>query len=93
MGVVAGIGELFPETTEVAAMVFSNAKRPFCSGGATSTSLTIKNDFPYFFRTINSDIINARATMDFVHEMGWRNIAILSSNDAFGQGCKVFKLE
>ncbi|HZW57708.1 MAG TPA: ABC transporter substrate-binding protein [Nitrososphaerales archaeon] len=54
------------------------------TSSATAGQLT--NSSPYLFRTVPSDNIQAQAVAAYVNAKGYSRVAIVTRNDAFGQG-------
>lgn len=57
---------------------------PIVSNIATSISLSNKNLYPNFFRTIPSDGVFVRALVDFILMYNWYYVSILSSSNWYG---------
>lgn len=57
---------------------------PQVSYAATASSLSIKSDYPNFFRTCYSDAKQAHAIAEFIKKVGWNQIAILNTLDSYG---------
>ena len=55
---------------------------PICSYWASSPSLS--EDFPYFGRAYPSDVIATQALPQMIKALGWSNIAVIHTNDAYG---------
>eukprot|EP01083_Nonionella_stella_P001232 3601_1 len=54
------------------------------SSGATSISLSDTSKYPYFYRTIPSDALQARGIILLCNEFNWTKIAIVYVNDVYG---------
>ncbi|KAI9136240.1 periplasmic binding protein-like I [Paraphysoderma sedebokerense] len=82
-GVSGIIGGYVSTATQVIALALNRYHIFQCSGSATLSDLSLKSDYPNFFRTIPSDAYQGRALAKYVHSMGWRQAAILAGNDAY----------
>lgn len=80
---VAVIGEVCSAATVAAAGVSTSSKLPLISPAATSPALS-GND--YFFRTVPSDKFQGKAAADLLTGRGYRNIAIVYEDAAYGYG-------
>ena len=54
------------------------------TSSATAGQLT--NSSPYLFRTVPSDNIQAQAVAAYINAKGYSRVAVVTRNDAFGQG-------
>ncbi|KAJ3349052.1 Metabotropic GABA-B receptor subtype 3A [Allomyces javanicus] len=84
-GSVAIIGELSSQISLAIALAANRYKLWQCSGASTSSALSDKANFPYFFRTIQDDPQQGVAMAYFLRSMGWRSVNTLSSSDSYGQ--------
>ncbi|KNE62763.1 hypothetical protein AMAG_07948 [Allomyces macrogynus ATCC 38327] len=84
-GSVAIIGELSSQNSLAIALAANRYKLWQCSGASTSSALSDKANFPYFFRTIQDDPQQGVAMAYFLRSMGWRSVNTLSSSDSYGQ--------
>ena len=57
---------------------------PICSYWASSPSLSSEARFPYFGRTYPSDVIATVALPEMIKALGWSNLAVIHTNDAYG---------
>ena len=55
-----------------------------CSYWASSPSLSSEARFPYFGRTYPSDVIATVALPEMIKALGWSNLAVIHTNDAYG---------
>ncbi len=86
-GVVATIGHSCSGATLAALPVYANAKIVTVSPSATTPSLTLSGQHPYFFRTIPHDLDQARLAADFVTgKLAAKKIAIIHDNGDYGKG-------
>ncbi|KAJ3365841.1 Metabotropic GABA-B receptor subtype 3A [Allomyces arbusculus] len=84
-GSVAIIGELSSQISLAIALAANRYKLWQCSGASTSSALSDKGNFPYFFRTIQDDPQQGVAMAYFLQSMGWKSVNTLSSSDSYGQ--------
>lgn len=80
--VAAIIGEGCSSATIAALPAVNNAKIPLISPSASSTALTIPND--YFFRVIPSDIYQGSFMAQTIYDRGIRNVAVFYTNEPYG---------
>ncbi|KAJ3058132.1 hypothetical protein HK102_010665, partial [Quaeritorhiza haematococci] len=71
--------------TQVVVAATGLAGIPVCDGSSTSPALSNKSEFQTFFRPLPPDNMQARAVIDFMKNQGWRQFAIIASEDAYGQ--------
>ncbi len=83
-GVIAIIGDLCSGSTLEALPIAAAAKIPVVS--ATSTNPKLSKASPYFSRTIPSDAFSSEFTADYLYKNNIRNLAIIHSKDAYGEG-------
>jgi ABC-type branched-subunit amino acid transport system substrate-binding protein len=77
------VGEVCSAATVAAAGVASTAQIPLISPAATSPSLSDKD---MFFRTVPSDKFQGQAGADLAHKKGFRNVAMVYEDAAYGWG-------
>ncbi|KNE69742.1 hypothetical protein AMAG_14283 [Allomyces macrogynus ATCC 38327] len=93
-GAVAIIGEVGSSVTIPLALATTNLGLWTCSGSATAPDLAATKGFPFFFRTISSDVEQGRFLARFVRLMQWHSVAVLYCSDAYGLGLSsVFREE
>lgn len=80
--VAAIIGEGCSSATIAAIPAANNAKIPIISPSASSTALSIPND--YFFRVVPSDIYQGSFMAQAIYDRGIRNVAIFYTNEPYG---------
>ncbi|KNE73273.1 hypothetical protein AMAG_17443 [Allomyces macrogynus ATCC 38327] len=84
-GSVAIIGELSSQISLAIALAANRYKLWQCSGASTSSALSDKANFPFFYRTIQDDPQQGVAMAYFLRSMGWKSVNTLSSSDSYGQ--------
>ena len=84
-GPSAVIGPFQSSIAEPAANLFGLFEIPQVSYGSSATLFSSER-FSFFFRTIPSDIFQARALVDIIIEYEWEYIILLHSNDLYGNG-------
>lgn len=90
--VIAVIGETCSGASLAALPIANKNKVPMVSPSATSPELSIPND--YFFRVVPPDGFQGTFTAQEMYSKGIRKVALLYSNEAYGNGLtKVFKEE
>ena len=57
---------------------------PVCSGASTAPSLSVKQTYPSFVRTVAHDNLAGFVQAQLIHEIGWKRIGIIATDDAFG---------
>ncbi|KAI9144525.1 periplasmic binding protein-like I [Paraphysoderma sedebokerense] len=72
------IGEGLSTRTIPMSLAMSYFRVFTCSGAATTPELSIKSEHPYFFRTIASDVLQARVMGKFIKHMNWTRVALIS---------------
>ncbi|XP_046477673.1 metabotropic glutamate receptor 6 isoform X1 [Neodiprion pinetum] len=70
-------------TIQVASMLRLFAV-PQISYMATSPSLSSKDKFPHFFRTVPSDVNQAHAMLEILKDFGWTYVSIVYSDTEYG---------
>ncbi|HJP80966.1 MAG TPA: penicillin-binding protein activator [Candidatus Saccharimonadales bacterium] len=81
-GVVAIIGDGCSSASVAVLPMANNAKTPMVSPSASSTALTIPND--YFFRVIPSDNYQGEFMAQKIRDKGVNNVAIMYTNEPYG---------
>jgi ABC-type branched-subunit amino acid transport system substrate-binding protein len=89
-GVIATIGTSYSSLTELASLIFQTYNIPLCDGGATSPSLSNKDIYPNFFRTIPNDAAQAETVIHYMISQGWRKVAVIYTTESYGQGLATF---
>lgn len=80
---VAVVGEICSAATVAAAGVSTNSKMPLISPAATSPALSGAD---FFFRTVPSDKFQGQAAADLLLKKGYRNVALVYEDAAYGYG-------
>lgn len=85
--VVAVIGHTCSSST-LSALPFYNKSGVLCiSPSATNADLTLSGNYPYFFRSVANDKIQAKVQVDFaIHRLHAQKAAILYVKDDYGKG-------
>jgi branched-chain amino acid transport system substrate-binding protein len=81
-GVVAIIGDGCSSASVAVLPMANNAKTPMVSPSASSTALTIPND--YFFRVIPSDNYQGEFMAQKIRDKGVNNVAVMYTNEPYG---------
>ena len=58
---------------------------PMISYASTSPELSIKQDYPYFFRTVPSDIFQAKFVRNILQGFQWTYVSIVAAGSSHGQ--------
>ena len=70
----------------IAERVSGPLRIPTVSFSATSPKLTVAADNDFLFRTALSDVAQGPVLARLAHERGFRNVGLIHSDDAWGQG-------
>ncbi|KAI8394060.1 periplasmic binding protein-like I [Radiomyces spectabilis] len=81
----AVIGDIISTMTEASAGINGIVYIPQCSPASASLSLSDKDSFPYFFRTVGNVVLFGSSLVDWVSNMGWDSFALIYTNDNVGQ--------
>ncbi|KAK3103433.1 hypothetical protein FSP39_019176 [Pinctada imbricata] len=63
---------------------FMNLKIPVVSYASTSPDLDDRNNFPYFFRTVPSDIDQAAAMIQIIRKFNWHYVGLVYVDNNYG---------
>ncbi len=86
-GAVAVMGHICSGATVAALPIYTNAKIIAVSPTATTPFLTMNGEYPYFFRTIPHDLLQARLASNFIiDKLGKKRIAFIHDNGDYGKG-------
>jgi ABC-type branched-subunit amino acid transport system substrate-binding protein len=93
MGRLAGVVGAF---TSGVSLVVANFLRVFgipqISYASTSVTLSNKDIYSYFLRTVPPDSFQARAMVDIIKKFGWTYISTVNSDGEYGEnGIRIFK--
>eukprot|EP01102_Stenamoeba_stenopodia_P007255 TRINITY_DN2021_c0_g1_i1.p1 TRINITY_DN2021_c0_g1~~TRINITY_DN2021_c0_g1_i1.p1 ORF type:complete len:765 (+),score=173.09 TRINITY_DN2021_c0_g1_i1:211-2505(+) len=84
--VIAVVGPSYSSQSVIAGITTSNSKIPTITFGATSPSLSDKEIYPYFMRTIPNDEQQALALLDVVSYFKWNDVAVISATEPYSLG-------
>ncbi|KAI9144671.1 periplasmic binding protein-like I [Paraphysoderma sedebokerense] len=84
--VFAVLGEMTSRSTIPLALSLNKFRTLVCSGSATNSDLSSKINYPYFFRTLANDNLQAVIIAKYLKFMGWTKVAIVAINDEYGLG-------
>lgn len=79
------VGPGFSVTSVTTANFFRLFQIPQISHSATASTLSDSTVYDYFFRTIPSDVLQARAMADLIERFNWTYIFALYSDDTYGR--------
>ncbi|CAC5406459.1 GRM5 [Mytilus coruscus] len=91
---IVGVVGPFPSGVTVpVTFLFSSIALPSISYASTSPDLDDKEiNFPYFFRTVPSDVDQAHAMVEVLNAMGWQSVGLVYVNSNYGsKGKDAFK--
>ena len=83
--VVAVVGGASSRISTTVSTVFSTDNIPQISYSSTSPTLSDKNVYATFFRTIPSDVYQAEAIADILEHFNWTYVSIIVSDDEYGR--------
>ena len=83
--VAATIGPLESFVTIPVASFFRLFKMPQVSYASTSTVLSNRNQYGYFFRTLPPDDLQAKAIIDIILHHNWDHVSTIYTNNLFGE--------
>ena len=66
--------------------LLSYQRLPMVSYGSTSPELSDNEKYPYLFRTIPPDLLQAHFLEEFLVASNWTYISVLNSDDTYGRG-------
>jgi ABC-type branched-subunit amino acid transport system substrate-binding protein len=89
-GVIGVIGSTYSSLTELGSLITQPYHLPLCDGGATSPSLSNKQIYSNFFRTIPNDAAQAETMVQFLRAQGWNKVGIVYSTESYGQNLATF---
>ncbi|KAI9319938.1 periplasmic binding protein-like I [Dichotomocladium elegans] len=91
-GINAVIGDMVSDMTEQEAGITGVRHIPHCSPASASLSLSDKEAYPYFFRTVGNVVLFGSSLVEWVRYMGWRRFALIYTNDDVGQQGLVWRV-
>ena len=80
------MGHTCSGATKAALPMYTSAHKVIISPSATSPQLTQSGDNPTFFRSIASDDMQAKATIEQAEKLGVKKVAILHDKAEYGRG-------
>ncbi|KAI8915932.1 7 transmembrane sweet-taste receptor of 3 GCPR-domain-containing protein [Gorgonomyces haynaldii] len=80
------MGSFFSTVTTSTTILTAAYQIPQCDGSSSSFLLSNKRTYPYFFRTVSNDMVQALAIFQYVYTRGWKRVAILYSDESYGIG-------
>lgn len=91
--IVGVVGPFSSGVTVPVTFLLSSLSIPSISYASTSPDLDDKTvNFPYFFRTVPSDVDQAQAMVDILKYMGWKSVGLVYVNNNYGsKGKEAFK--
>ncbi|KAG0357176.1 hypothetical protein BG005_003840 [Podila minutissima] len=78
------IGDIRSDLTRYEALMTSSVQIPQCSYAAGNTMLSDVRAYPYFFRTIPTNIVVLDAILALVRAAGWKRISLFYDNEYLG---------
>lgn len=82
--ILAAVGSLGSDVTIPLSFLFTKLKIPFISSTSSSPDLDDRVNFPYFLRTVPSDVQQARAMVEIMKRMGWEYASALYVSNNYG---------
>ena len=82
--ILAAVGNLGSDVTIPLSFLFTKLKIPFISSSSSSPDLDDRINFPYFLRTVPSDVQQARAMVEIMKAMDWVYASALYVNNNYG---------
>ena len=82
--IVAAVGSLGSDRAIVLSFLFTNLKIPYISSSSSSPDLDDRINFPYFLRTVPSDVDQARAMVEIMKVMEWEYASALYVSNNYG---------
>ena len=86
--IVAVIGPLSSGVTKSVADLLTHEKTLMISYAASSPDLDDKISYPYFLRTVPSDIQQVNAIIALLNQVDWRYVGIIYANNNYGAKAK-----
>lgn len=82
--IVAAVGSLGSDRAIVLSFLFTALKIPYISSSSSSPDLDDRINFPYFLRTVPSDVDQARAMVEIMKVMEWEYASALYVSNNYG---------
>ena len=82
--ILAAVGSLGSDRAIVLSFLFTDLKIPYISSSSSSPDLDDRINFPYFLRTVPSDVEQARAMVEVMKVMGWEYASALYVSNNYG---------
>ncbi|XP_002735016.2 uncharacterized protein LOC100374272 [Saccoglossus kowalevskii] len=83
--VSAIIGGSTSDTSVHVATILSALMTNQISYGATTEELSDTDTYPFFMRTVPSDVSQVAALIDIISSVGWSYVSVVYTNNAYGQ--------
>ncbi|XP_053378341.1 uncharacterized protein LOC123530210 isoform X2 [Mercenaria mercenaria] len=89
--IAAAVMTVSSSVTIPVGLLMTEKKIPVISASASSPDLDDRINFPYFLRTVPSDVEQARAMISIIKRMGWSYVSLLYVENNYGsKGKEVF---
>jgi ABC-type branched-subunit amino acid transport system substrate-binding protein len=82
-GIVGAASSSVSKVTTLASAIYGI---PQISYSSTDPELSNKNTYPNFFRVVTPDSVQGVAVANLVAHYGWKRVALMHTNDAYGTG-------
>ncbi|KAJ3325002.1 hypothetical protein HDV06_005591 [Boothiomyces sp. JEL0866] len=73
-------------TTIISSLILQNYNIPMCCGASTNPTLSRKDLYPNFFRTIPNDNAATLTMAQYIISNGWSKIATINTDEDYGNG-------
>ena len=83
--VIGLIGSESSTTTIQIANLLTSFKIPMVSYLATASPLSYKKKYPYFYRTVPTDTIQARVIMELLKYFNWSHVSVVYTKGVYGE--------
>ena len=87
--IAAVISTVGSTVTILASLLMKEFNIPIIASSATSPDLDDRINFPYFLRTVPSDVEQGKAMVDVVKRLGWEYISVMYVKNNYGNKGKV----
>lgn len=85
-GIIAMMGSTYSSATTFTAYVTGASHIPQCCGSSTSPALSSKTEYPFFFRTLSNDNLQAVAMFEYILFNGWKRVSVIYEDSSYGLG-------